>query len=489
MDMTDENTSGVVSSDTCSHITTSSCLAKLEDWEEDVLNIIISCKAVGATSVDLAGKGMIYFPEELLELDKIEVLYLEGNKLTELPSTLFESLPNLRWLDLRNNQLQELPPSIGEHKHLKTLLIEGNQISMLPVELGFLKTLSGLNLRNNPLEFPPKEVTDQGVNSILRFLREISVCQQRSSKVSIEDLKLENLRIQEGGGESSTDSDNFVSISNQERWSHRMRRTGSRQSLQSSMSNLSDVEGPSSATMSLHKHISYNEYRQKQYQKFKRAGALGISGKDKRKRRKKKTPPKPKINPMQAKIQEELRNDQLRTHNLQQSVVEQRLKDTKLLQDWRDETRTLQRKHYIRAIRNNALDDFTDPSVKAPYDTDPDYMKIISKEERIKVEVKNRHEAMMNRMRPETRRRMEAAARLDRDRHLLEKIKEHTKRIQERNQQPKGRPQEILEATKKDLEMAKTLHLEVNSRQKELEYRFKAFTGDASHSPAFPNRF
>ncbi|XP_033102940.1 leucine-rich repeat-containing protein 27-like isoform X2 [Anneissia japonica] len=487
--MTDDNTSGVVSPDTSSHVTSSSLgVAKLEDWEEEVLNIIISSKALGTTTIDLAGKGIAYFPEELLELDKIENLYLEGNKLTELPSTLFERLPKLRWLDLRNNNLKELPPSVGEHRQLKTLLIEGNQISMLPVELGFIQTLTGLNLRKNPLEFPPQEVIDKGVYEILRFLCEISICQQRNQKGSLGELNFENLRIQ-NAGESSSDSENLVGYSNQERWSHKTRKSLSRQSFQSSMSNLSDVEGPSSATMSLHKPMSYNEYRQKQYQKFKRAGALGISGRDKRRRRRKKrTPPKPTVDSMQAKVNEELRNNQLRTLKLEQSAAEQRLKDTQLLQEWRDETRELQRKHYIRAIRKDKQDDFTDPALKTPYDTDPNYMKIMSKEERIKVEVKNRHEAMMNRMRPETKKRMEAA-RLDRDRHLLEKIKEHTKKIHERKQLPKGKPHEVMEAAKKDLEMAKTLHLEINSRQKELEYRFKAFTGDVSPAPAYSKRY
>ena len=41
-----------------------------------------------------------------------QCLYLEGNKLTALPDSLFTSCPNLRWLDLRNNKLVSIPSSI-----------------------------------------------------------------------------------------------------------------------------------------------------------------------------------------------------------------------------------------------------------------------------------------------------------------------------------------------------------------------------------------
>ena len=45
-----------------------------------------------------------------------QYLYLEGNHLQCIPYDLFESLPNLRWLDLRSNCLQSLPASVGEHR-------------------------------------------------------------------------------------------------------------------------------------------------------------------------------------------------------------------------------------------------------------------------------------------------------------------------------------------------------------------------------------
>lgn len=54
-------------------------------------------------------------------------LYLEGNEISIVPGTLFSGLPNLVWLDLRNNQLAELPPEIGQHRYALMFLCENLQ--------------------------------------------------------------------------------------------------------------------------------------------------------------------------------------------------------------------------------------------------------------------------------------------------------------------------------------------------------------------------
>uniref|UniRef100_K7E070 Leucine rich repeat containing 27 n=1 Tax=Monodelphis domestica TaxID=13616 RepID=K7E070_MONDO len=59
----------------------------------------------------------------------------------------------------------------AESRNLKTLLMEKNPIKSLPVELGNLMSLKALNLRNCPLEFPPQDVVQKGLVAILAFLR------------------------------------------------------------------------------------------------------------------------------------------------------------------------------------------------------------------------------------------------------------------------------------------------------------------------------
>ncbi|XP_049927335.1 leucine-rich repeat-containing protein 46-like isoform X2 [Epinephelus moara] len=74
-------------------------------------------------------------PESILKNSSLKYLYLEGNQISSIPDSMFISLPNLLWLDLRNNQITSLPAQIGLHRSLRTVLLEGNPISELPPEL------------------------------------------------------------------------------------------------------------------------------------------------------------------------------------------------------------------------------------------------------------------------------------------------------------------------------------------------------------------
>ncbi|KAK7901605.1 hypothetical protein WMY93_018374 [Mugilogobius chulae] len=93
--------------------------------------------------------------ENLLKNGALKYLYLEGNELQSIPPSMFTSLSNLLWLDLRHNQIQSLPTEIGRHRRLRTLLLEGNPITELPPELGNVLSLNGLNIRDCPLRYPP----------------------------------------------------------------------------------------------------------------------------------------------------------------------------------------------------------------------------------------------------------------------------------------------------------------------------------------------
>ncbi|XP_058507926.1 leucine-rich repeat-containing protein 27-like [Solea solea] len=109
--------------------------------------------------------------DSILKNGSLKYLYLEGNQISSIPDSLFTRLPNLQWLDLRNNLIPSLSAGIGLHRSLKTLLLGGNPISELPPEMGHVITLKGLNLRNCPITFPPQDIVDQGVQGILQYLR------------------------------------------------------------------------------------------------------------------------------------------------------------------------------------------------------------------------------------------------------------------------------------------------------------------------------
>eukprot|EP00043_Microstomoeca_roanoka_P028114 m.16916 g.16916 ORF g.16916 m.16916 type:complete len:311 (-) comp8178_c0_seq1:218-1150(-) len=124
-----------------------------------------------APFLDLEGLGLTEVPVEVLRLSQLRGLYLSSNAIDRLPDDLFLALPQLIYLDLRNNRITQLPKTISHAKNLKTLLLGNNRITSLPAELGDLQALTGLNLAGNPIFLPPDEITHQGVNAIKAFLR------------------------------------------------------------------------------------------------------------------------------------------------------------------------------------------------------------------------------------------------------------------------------------------------------------------------------
>ncbi|EGD82950.1 hypothetical protein PTSG_03585 [Salpingoeca rosetta] len=121
--------------------------------------------------LDLSEMGLPAFPEEVFRLTHLRALYLNDNDLETLPDHLFHGLPDLTYLDLRNNRIVALPKGTREAQRLRTLLLGNNRITALPTELGDIQTLCGLNIAGNPLFFPPDDITHQGVHAIKAFLR------------------------------------------------------------------------------------------------------------------------------------------------------------------------------------------------------------------------------------------------------------------------------------------------------------------------------
>ncbi|AYA36052.1 protein kinase [Hymenobacter oligotrophus] len=154
----------------------------------------------GATRLDLSC-GLTEFPREIFDLaDTLEVLNLSGNALSALPAGLgrlhrlrilfcsdnqFTAVPEvlgqcpqlsmvgfkanrirtlpaaalppqLRWLILTDNELEELPAEIGRCTQLQKLMLAGNRLRYLPEALGSCTRLELLRLAANQLEALPE---------------------------------------------------------------------------------------------------------------------------------------------------------------------------------------------------------------------------------------------------------------------------------------------------------------------------------------------
>lgn len=89
-----------------------------------------------------------YLPPGINQLQKLELLKLSYNQLTQLPDGIGE-LKQLKILDLTGNQLDQIPGEIGALKQLKRLYLSGNDLKILPTEISLLQELEFLELSHN----------------------------------------------------------------------------------------------------------------------------------------------------------------------------------------------------------------------------------------------------------------------------------------------------------------------------------------------------
>ncbi|CAH8519167.1 unnamed protein product [Schistosoma turkestanicum] len=135
-----------------------------------VTQLILDAIVAGSCSLDLKNRNLDEIPDKILDVPNLQKLYASNNCLKTISPKLLNSLSQLRWLDLRDNSLTDIPPEIKHLGELQTLLLDNNKIRILPLELGLLKSLSVLHHRNNPIEFPPNEVLSRGTKHVLKFL-------------------------------------------------------------------------------------------------------------------------------------------------------------------------------------------------------------------------------------------------------------------------------------------------------------------------------
>ena len=127
--------------------------------------------------LDLSGNVLTALPDDLPRLGKLRILFCSNNLFTELPAVIgqcaalemvgfkanrIETVPaaalpaNLRWLILTDNQIAQLPSTIGRRTRLQKLMLAGNRLQSLPPEMANCTRLELLRISANQLSALPE---------------------------------------------------------------------------------------------------------------------------------------------------------------------------------------------------------------------------------------------------------------------------------------------------------------------------------------------
>ncbi|MBO0494795.1 DUF6543 domain-containing protein [Pseudomonas sp. Marseille-Q1929] len=104
--------------------------------------------------LDLSDLRLPSLPDLEADFSHVGSLKLRGMGLRTSPEGFLSSFRGLRWLDMSNNQLRELPPAVGEMHGVTRLFLDNNQISLTAESARMLAectTLRALWMDGNPL--------------------------------------------------------------------------------------------------------------------------------------------------------------------------------------------------------------------------------------------------------------------------------------------------------------------------------------------------
>uniref|UniRef100_A0A336K9K7 CSON002272 protein n=1 Tax=Culicoides sonorensis TaxID=179676 RepID=A0A336K9K7_CULSO len=102
--------------------------------------------------------------------NKLGEIYLSGNKIREIPKKFCEIVPNLKILDLKNNEIEVLPQEIVLLTGLVQLELTNNNIIILPPIVSKLKNLNIFTITGNPIRNIRSDIVNGGSKRVLKYL-------------------------------------------------------------------------------------------------------------------------------------------------------------------------------------------------------------------------------------------------------------------------------------------------------------------------------
>ncbi|XP_074088229.1 leucine-rich repeat-containing protein 27 isoform X2 [Macrotis lagotis] len=437
---------------------------------KDVQNVIEGILCSPSPILDLSKRGLELLSEEIFKVPFLKQLHLQRNELSIIPKDFFQLLPNLVWLDLRHNKIKAIPSGIGSHKNLKTLLMEKNPIKSLPVELGNLMSLKALNLRNCPLEFPPEDIIQKGLLAILAFLRNWALQQAADADPPCQ----ESLEANHDAAEGTISKVNQDDPEGKEYIFPHVEKLNLTEVMEPSVDTSEDCpnEEEMKQFLKLRQEIIASEKAEILTNKFLPIQLpLNLQNNLAKERGLKPKYSFSSIHPTQAKKDEERRVAALKELKEKQALIEQRKRDKKMLQKWREQAEVMKKEKEIlmNMQHPSKATVYSQVLAKAPFATNLE-------EGNKEYSYLDKKKSIQLKLTPE-----QNELRASKDREIEERIKHHMEVLRERRKKAKGTPQEEMEKATLDFETAKKLHEDIRKRylnSDRREYRFTAFTGE-----------
>eukprot|EP00112_Aurelia_sp_Birch-Aquarium-sp1_P003995 Seg1452.3 transcript_id=Seg1452.3/GoldUCD/mRNA.D3Y31 product="Leucine-rich repeat-containing protein 40" protein_id=Seg1452.3/GoldUCD/D3Y31 len=101
----------------------------------------------------------------------LKELCLSNNRIKELDSKLFQHLPMLMILDVKDNTIQNIPEEITTLRKLERLDLTNNHISVLPNVIGNMENIKSISLDGNPLRGLRRDIVAKGTGAVLNYLK------------------------------------------------------------------------------------------------------------------------------------------------------------------------------------------------------------------------------------------------------------------------------------------------------------------------------
>jgi hypothetical protein len=149
-----------------------------------------SLRCLGAERSGSLGELYTDFKKANQEKLNVRRLDLKNQNILEIPKGIFR-MKNIYYLNLNNNQIKELPSKINQLKYLKTLSISNNKIANIPNEINEIHYLESLNISHNELSTLPAVVMN------MKFLITLNLSDNHINSIYTDNSlrKLEYLNI------------------------------------------------------------------------------------------------------------------------------------------------------------------------------------------------------------------------------------------------------------------------------------------------------